>query len=316
MLVYLFLFINYNTYNKTYEKFDVITNPLGLTFEINETDTSGDGDPAVIIPVKKENNGISIQNALKKPTNIVAINDLQTSQSDKLGSGYYWVNLPVIGKKLIFFKVDNTSVITDFWLLAMRGCRNSNRFKYNSKYWTTNSTYNAKSEKILANNYSTNASQITITENGGLIEYNKNTAHKFDISSIGERIFNDLEINSYDAKFDIYNYYKFTEIMIILYGIDNKGNKITETIKFALENTDNRALFPLLQGISKKPLTTPKTSEELTRFNVNINTLLNEKIRMGDMTKDFIRGLGYNEKGAGLKNNNGFIQCAFELYVK
>jgi len=89
---------------------------------------------------------------------------------------YYWININGRIKKIFCILNDDiSSVYKGGWMLAMKGAKNTNTFNYNSSYWTDRNS--------------------TLNEN----MYIKNI----------------LDNTSVEMKTDIFNYYNFTEVLVI-----------------------------------------------------------------------------------------------------
>lgn len=320
MLIYLYLFINYNTYNKTYEKFT--DNVVEYTLDVVPTSSADNGTSAVQIPPRREYDGSSITYALGGASHITAINSLRGSTGTILGSGYYWVFLPIIGKKLVFLKVETSPTgAGEFWVLAMRGSKNSGRFRYDSKYWTTNSTFNAKSNRILTTNYS-NTGTVLFNRQEGIHSFNSDLRESFAISSIGNKIYNNVSTDIYDAKFDVYNHYNFSEVMVIIYTTKDDALKRYDkiTMNFTRETATRSNIVPLLMAFTKTGLT--DTVKEGGEININTRiTATSDRIRFGIKNQTEVSGIGFSQNNnayaSGTKTGTtAMTNYGFELYVR
>lgn len=217
MLIYLFIYINYNNYNN-YEKFNV--NVSDDTFENSDkTNSILPGDYINIKDFSIKYNGKSPDTAFDSPLMAVYYNKINSNDPnvEQLKDGYYWFKFPDArinpGPQYIYCIIDS-----DYhgggWLLALRGVKNSNNFHYDSEYWTKLNTLNANYDYIQK-----------------LLSNNENKNNDYDISSIGENIYKENftpeQINNYDAKLHTFNYYKATKWMAIFYSrMPDKGKTI------------------------------------------------------------------------------------------
>jgi hypothetical protein len=350
MLIYILIYINTNSFKNTYEKFvDEVPTPTGETpptsqgiqNAIQGSITSGTlGDPAQIPVETPINDGRSIEYALLDNYFLTSTNRAKAriGGTTVYGNGYYWIDLPVIGKKLHFIITD-TNVEGGNWILAMRGVINSTRFNYNSQYWTTASTYNDNSLTALnldKNSSSGTGSTVnynTISDSNKLKRYNTDLSSMFNISSIGDKIYSQsLSSDAYDAKFSVYNYYNYTEYMIVLYKT-SQTSIARNTIITGRDVGDVRSRVPLLQKIMKTKLPS-RVRGTVSGFNLPVGTSVEPKVRIGKVNTNAFEtsgvGLGvdfYNTNRAGQIYSAGIITIgsgadlnynnhAFELYVK
>ena len=224
MLVYLFIYVNYNNY----EKFETNTkNVVNQTTDATDNSNNlNDGKYFNESSIIRITNGSSPQSAFRSAKSIVSYNEVNIS-GITLTDNYYWINLPVVGPQFIYCITD-TNFFDGGWMLALRGTTNSKNFNYDSKHWTTNSTLNA--------NYSYIKNRLGIINNilnDETIITSDNYEYDFSISSIGELIFNipnneetESFTNTFDAKFNTFNYYKAKEWLIIFYNKNSSDDII------------------------------------------------------------------------------------------
>lgn len=348
MLIYILIYINTNSFKNTYEKFvDEVPTPVGdaqptsqgIQNAIQGSITSGTlGDPAQIPVETPVKDGRSIEYTLNDHYYLTFTNRAITSGPIPYGNGYYWIDLPIIGKKLHFIITD-TNIEGGNWILAMRGVMNSTRFNYNSTYWTSASTYNDKSltalnlDKNSSSGTGSTVSYSSITDSNKLKKYNTDLNRMFNISSIGDKIYSQsLSSDAYDAKFSAYNYYNYSEYMIVLYKT-SQTSIARNTIITGRAVGDVRSRVPLLQKIMKTKLPS-RVRGTVSGFNLPVGTSVEPKVRIGSVNTNAFEtsgvGLGvdfYNTNRAGQIYSAGIITIgsgtdlnynnhAFELYVK
>jgi len=191
-LIYLYLYINYSNYegfqdvvNNTYNKTQIDTIYADLLLRDNTT--IRDGSTSAL--------------AFNSANSILYYNDTFKNSGDRneLKDGYYWINLPIAGPQYIYCITD-TSYYGGGWMLALRGVKGSTNFGYDSKHWTSETTFNSE--------YNSIKQLIDIKD-----------ANLFEKSSIGNKIFEkNLNPNMWDAKFNTFNHTPAKEWMAIFYN--------------------------------------------------------------------------------------------------
>ena len=205
-LIYLYLYINYQ-----YEGFDDIQ--VDNSIEKTTLKSNNINQVDILNTIKPTLEEIKKDGTLDYPINFRVLpyfNISRNARGEKqLSDNYYWVTLPDIGDRLIYCIMD-TNYYGGGWMLAMRAVRGSRTFGYYSNYWTNPmSTLNSDSTSIAI-----------------AIKPNENESVDFNVSSIGNKIFNNYngnndEINKLDAKFDTFNKYPTKEWMAIFYFKNN-----------------------------------------------------------------------------------------------
>lgn len=218
-LIYLYIYVNY-----TYENFadppiagdpGEVFRPEGarttpITDKTTETNVLNESQTiAKIKPTLDEldKDGSSENSAIS--ARIIPYINIGRASNGKsiLPDGYYWIDIPNVGKRYIYCIMDR-GYFGGGWMLAMRAVRGSTTFGYTSSHWTTPSTLNNTLSDI----------------------QNASSGANLSVSSIGEAIFNNYEgnqgiINRFDAKFDTFNSYKANEWMAVFYYKNNGGIK-------------------------------------------------------------------------------------------
>lgn len=290
-LIYLYFYINYSTF-EGFADIDTtrIDNTGQLAFEqLPATVTRRDGSKPNLY--------------LLSAQNLLFINEYNLAEStsvNTLGNGYYWINLPVVGPKLIYCIADK-NFFGGGWMLAMRSIFYSKTFGYTSKHWTYNSTLNASSAEIGQKLPSLLGTPIINTDVSSVMDPIKdfsiseinnryNTENKYKYSSVGKNLYYtpyvskgnlNIPIDNFDCKLDTYNYFRATEIMVIFYlrsdandfkGGDGENNvgwvwtqKINKTdYNFSIQPT-LLELFQYLENSNKEYTNMPET-RTLTKF--------------------------------------------------
>ena len=207
-LIYLYLYINYSTY----EGFDDIK-IIGGDLQLSKYT-----DPIL----NNTRNGSIPELSFSSADEIKCYNRIIANTTKHLKNGYYWINLPVVGPKLIYCIADD-DFSTSTWMLAMRGIAGGKTFNYDSKHWIRNSTLNADTKSIQS-----------LFAKGSIDRKTLNGENKeaFDFNSIGSIInTNDIDSNKYDCKLDTFNYYRCSEVMIIFYYNGVKGGDLRDNNK-------------------------------------------------------------------------------------
>jgi hypothetical protein len=231
-LIYLYFYINYSTFEGFIDT--TVSDKTGqLAFE----------ELPATLTIR---NGSKPDLYLLSAQHILYINEVFITKTPTLGNGYYWINLPVVGPKLIYCIADK-NFFGGGWMLAMRSIFMSRTFGYTSKHWTYNSTLNASSPEIIQKLptllgtpiVNTNGSIMDPIQNFDISEINNryNTENKYKYSSVGKNLYlnflsesriyipTETDINNFDCKLDTYNYFRATEIMIVFYFKNEKDYK-------------------------------------------------------------------------------------------
>ena len=255
-LIYLYLYINYSTYEGFAFDDSMVTNNQKLIKVVDTSTNIDDTSSAVTIKLTPEDikrDGSSPLLALTSAVDLTSINNYLNATPNAVlyGNGYYWINIPVVGPKFIYC-ISDKNFFGGGWMLAMRSIFNSKTFNYNSKHWTYNSTLNASSSEIKkllptllgTPNILTTGNIISPIENFDLSEINNtnNTDTKFKYSSVGKNLYRTTlsvrqnngnitdtlyvptqnDINNFNCKLDTFNYFRASEILIIFYVKDDQ----------------------------------------------------------------------------------------------
>jgi len=294
VLIYLYIYINYNIY----EKFTSLTRQ---TFDSNKSDT----DPIYeegYEPVNETYIGIDSKNAFKSVVDIMCQNRVValrgSSAGTSFGNGYYWINIPSIGPVLLYVLTDET-VYNGGWILTMRGALGTdtfnliNNFKYNT--WLSDTTTRTSYSQY-----------ITVLEIDplkrynnelGLIKYNTDLQSHFQISSVGDKIY---DINTiYDAKFESFNKYLVKEILVIFYSkkLQLTNQKMITYYKIPNKDLDNYST------LNKSLSMTPNLSFLEFRTTNITNLVLNFNITIYDISSSITS-----------KKQITTINCLFGIY--
>lgn len=325
-LIYLYFYINYSTF-EGFADIDTtrIDNTGQLAFEqLPATVTRRDGSKPNLY--------------LLSAQNLLFINEYNLAEStsvNTLGNGYYWINLPVVGPKLIYCIADK-NFFGGGWMLAMRSIYGSKTFGYTSKHWTYNSTLNASSAEI-GQKLPSLLGTPTVNIDGSVfmdpikdfsiseINNRYNTENKYKYSSVGKNLYlNSIyiptvsDINNFDCKLDTFNYFRATEIMVVFYyknekdykGGDGENNtgwvwtqKINKTdYNFSIQPT-LLELFQYLENSNKEYTTMPET-RTLTKFKQGSATKspIWYSSKAPDNEKAFnFYGFNYNKNNIGVR---------------
>ena len=253
VLIYLYLYINYN---KSYENFtaesNVFLSSTNTNYQSNNiasnTVNANSTDPQQIdilesLPFNEDYMGLSPTNAFTYVNDIMCqnrIDILKKTGKKTYGNGYYWVNIPTIGAKLLYLITDE-AIQSGGWVLAMRVTVGSStynlvyRFNYN-EWLGTITTKKAKSQYILSLEINPT---VRYNNELGINRYNEDLMLNFNTSSIGTKIYTPNK--KYDCKFESFNNYMFKEIMVIFFKNEKEDslNKLIAHIKIPNSQLDN-----------------------------------------------------------------------------
>jgi len=316
ILIYLYLYTNYSTY----EKFD--------TSSYKNFDNSYEGSDSLTTSQTTTQNKIHnpiINNtrdgsypsvAFMSGNSIVCYNGVfnvdNKEASNKLKNGYYWINLPVVGPRLIYCISDET-IFGGGWMLAMRSVVNSKTFNYDSKHWTRNSTLNADTNTItsLFPDKDEKSNRNLIKQ--GLL--NKEYKTEFAKSSIGSKINNTTDSAKYDCKLDTFNYFNTKEFMVIFYYNDINGGDINNNNgwiwKETITETGNGvSLLQLFYFLEQRDFSTINNIKaNYASYNLYDKKNLNSKIKKSDGTYPLwyvLKSSNLNFFGFNYEQNNNF----------
>lgn len=189
----------------------IVQDPVNDTFDKNVDDFNAINSIKSYVSDKSSpifNDGSTIEKAAESAAYILNLFKIfKKANGDPLDppqNGYYWINLPVVGPKFIYCIMDE-SYYGGGWMLAMRAVRASKTFRYRSNHWTNITT--------LKSTYNDIKSIFNVIING------YSNKKDLEVSSIGDYIFSNAA-ETFDAKFDTFNYYRATEWMSIFYNRD------------------------------------------------------------------------------------------------
>jgi len=255
VLIYLYIYVNYNNItekfvgegaiflqsvnNKNSNLADVST----VTTNANNTTTESI-ELGEQIPINEEYMGMDPKNAFVNIIDIMCQNRIIKLKGATNGiyfnNGYYWINIPIVGPKLLFL-ITNDEIQSGGWLLAMRATKESETYNIISysnllDWFTDTTTKKSYSNYILSLEIN---SKIRHNKELGLLKYNNDLVDNFNISSIGNKIYTSNSL--YDCKYEIFNNYNIKEIMVIFYkdSIDDSLNKKIAYLKIPNKELDN-----------------------------------------------------------------------------
>jgi len=294
VLIYLYIYINYNLY----EKFSSLTKS---TLDSNKAETETIHQEAYETESDYQI-GLDPSNAFKSVVDIMCQNRVVAlrgpSAGTSFGNGYYWINVPSVGPVLLYVLTDET-VYNGGWILAMRGAIGTdtfnltNNFKYNT--WladiTTRTSYSQYITTLEIDPSKGYNNQL------GLIRYNTDLQGKFQISSIGEKIY--ITNSIYDVKFESFNKYLVKEILVIFYSKKLESTNQKMMAYYKIPNRDLDSYSTLNKSLSM----TPKISLLEFRATNITDLVLNFSITIYDISSNL-----------NSKKQITTINCLFGVY--
>jgi len=321
LFVLIYLLININ-YNKNFEKFTgegsvflqgtnlsiPTANIVNTTYSTTQFSTDSiDMEQQETIQVDTLGNGP--RNAFKSVVDIMCNNKMAVLKPHLelkiYRNGYYWIETSR-GAKLTFI-ITNEEIFGGGWLLVLRSVLGSKCWSlldnsYYGQWLTQGPTDNTTSAWLLG--LPIRGETSGYNPSMGLNRYNDDYQSEFNISSIGNKIFNALSprmsngtadptpnentrfsrdsSRDFDSLFSIYRIYLFKEILCNFYYTMNEQNITRRTyIKIPFRNLDSISTFP-------RTLKRPEYTTIINRFKVNENSdlIYNFKINIYNQSEE------------------------------
>jgi len=272
-----------STYNNTQFATDSIDMELQETIQV---DTLGNGPSA----------------AFKSVVDIMCQNRIVKLRGPTAGlsypNGYYWIQTGS-GPKLTYL-ITNEDIFSGGWLLAIRGVLGTQAFNLveniNYRDWLdTGATANSTSAKLLS--LPIRGTQSGYNPSIGLHRYNSDYSEEFNISSIGNKIFNAISspppqgstiltptettkftaiYSDLDCKFSIFRVYLLKEILCNFYYVNNGTNVTIRTyIKIPNKDLDSVSTLHKTLKMPNSTMTTINTFREDTNSDLLYNFKMN-----------------------------------------
>jgi hypothetical protein len=256
VLIYLYIYVNYNNVTEKFIGEGKLFNSISSISDNNILDVANNTVNANVIntesieigeeiPIDETYIGMDPKNAFVNVIDIMCQNKVVKLKGGNTSgiyfpNGYYWINIPLIGSKLLYL-ITNDEIHSGGWILSMRGTKASPT--YNIINYIKMSNWTSKSSTIRA--LSANILSLELDPNKkynpelGLLKYNNDLVEIFNISSIGKKIY---ESNiKYDCKYEVFNNYNIKEIMVIYYKdfIEDSRNKLIGYLKIPYKELDS-----------------------------------------------------------------------------